>query len=89
MFQQFSNTFGLVKYIFDGGIQKRKVLRFFCGSVYFCCVSIIVVVTGLDSTVGRVSTLRSGGTAFGPGLEIPKSLTIVLVAPHLAIRFWG
>ena len=35
MFQQFSNTLGLVKYIFDGSIQKGKVLRFFCGSVYF------------------------------------------------------
>ena len=34
MFQQFSNTFGLVKYSFDGSIQKTKVLRFFCGSVY-------------------------------------------------------
>ena len=34
MFQQFSNTFGLVKYIYEEAIQKRTVLRFFCGSVY-------------------------------------------------------
>ena len=33
MFKKYSNTFGLVKYIYDGNIQKRKVLRFFCGSV--------------------------------------------------------
>ena len=36
MYKQYSNTFGLVKYIFDGNIKKRKVLRFFCGSVYIC-----------------------------------------------------
>ena len=34
MYKQYSNTFGLVKYIHVGNIQKRKVLRFFCGSVY-------------------------------------------------------
>ena len=34
MYKQYSNTFGLVKYIYDGTIIKRKVLRFFCGSVY-------------------------------------------------------
>ena len=33
MYKQYSNTFRLVKYIYDGNIQKRKVLRFFCGSV--------------------------------------------------------
>ena len=35
MYKQYSNTFGLVKYIYDGNIQKRKVLRFFCVPVYF------------------------------------------------------
>ena len=34
MYKQYSNTFGLVKYIHVGNIQKRKVLSFFCGSVY-------------------------------------------------------
>ena len=35
MNKNFLNTFELVKYIYDVNIKKRKVLRFFCGSVYF------------------------------------------------------
>ena len=41
--------------------------------------------TGLGSSVGRVSASRSGGT----GRDIPKSLTMVLVAPRLALGFSG
>ena len=34
MYNYYSNTFRLVNYIYLGNIKKRKVLRFFCGSVY-------------------------------------------------------
>ena len=37
MYKQYSNTFGSVKYIYNEDIQKRKVLRFFSGSVYKSC----------------------------------------------------
>ena len=33
MYNYYSNTFRLVNYIYLGNIKKRKVLRFFCGSV--------------------------------------------------------
>ena len=44
MYKYYSNTFGLVKYFYVGNIQKRKVLRFFCGSVYIKSIRVVFIV---------------------------------------------
>ena len=53
-----------------------------CTVIYTC-----LTVTGLVSVEGRVSTPRLGGTRLDPGRDIPKLLTMVLVAPRLTLRF--
>ena len=45
MYKQYSNTFGLLKYIYDGNIQKRKVLRFFCGWAYLAKTKVLISCT--------------------------------------------
>ena len=45
--------------------------------------------TGLGSSVGRVSAPRSEVPGSIPGRDIPKSLTMVLVAPRLGTRIFG
>ena len=42
------------------------------------------MVIDFGSAVGRVSALRWGSTG-----DIPKSLTMVQLAPRLALRFFG